>query len=105
MGLIAAVIAVYLGAFGPLFRWKGAVLLAAAALAVGTLATVLAAQQAAADGLRFAITPFSMTLGLAMQGLFMLSFYGMAALARWSARGLIRGATADPLAVEQAVES
>jgi hypothetical protein len=86
--LIAALLAVYLGAFGPRFRWRGASLLAGASVAIGLVATALAARAAAEQGLRFAVTPTSVLQGLILQAVFMLTFYGMAALAGWSARQL-----------------
>ena len=88
VGLIAALIAVYLGAAGPVFRWKGAGLLAAAAVAIGGLNTALSAHDAASRGLQFVSTPGTVLLGLALQAGFMLTFYGLAAVAGWSARRL-----------------
>ena len=88
IGLIAALIAVYLGAAGPQFRWRGASMLAAFAVAIGMLATLTAEREAAQRGLAFVVTPGSVVLGLILQAAFMLAFYAMAALARWSARGL-----------------
>jgi len=89
IGFVAALIAIYLGAAGPHFRWSGAALLAGAAVAIGMVATAFAAREAAAQGATFAITPSSLILGLILQAVFMLTFYAMAALARWSARGLM----------------
>lgn len=88
IGLIAALIAIYLGAAGPRFRWRGASLLAGAAVAIGIVATVGAARDASQQGLSLVVTPASLILGLLLQAVFMLAFYALAALARWSARGL-----------------
>jgi hypothetical protein len=88
IGLIAALIAVYLGAACPRFRWRGVSFLAGAAVATGVIATVLAARDAATQGLQFAITPASLAFGLCLQATFMITFYSLAALAQWSARGL-----------------
>ena len=88
IGLFAALIAVYLGAAGPPFRWRGACLLAGFAVAIGVVASISGARDAAERGLVFLVTPGSLVLGLLLQAAFMLTFYAMAALARWSARGL-----------------
>lgn len=97
IGLFAAVVAIALGAVGPRFRWRGAILLAAATIAIGIVASLLAARAAGASGEIFAVTPGSVVLGLALQAVFMLTFYGLAALAAWSFRALTgrapRGAT------------
>ena len=95
MGLTAAVLAIYLGAFGPQFRWRGASLLAGGAVTVGIVATALAARDAASQGLQFGVTSVSVLEGLLLQVAFMLTFYGMAALAGWSARQLAPGKGAE----------
>jgi hypothetical protein len=82
----AALVAIYLGATGSAFRWKGASLLGLAAVAIGIVDTVLTAREAHSQGLHFAVTPGSITYGLALQFCFMLTFYALASLARWSAR-------------------
>ena len=88
VGFFAALVAIYLGAAGPAYRWKGASLLGVAAVAIGTIDTALTAKEAYSQGLHFAITPGSITVGLALQLCFMLTFYALASLARWSARQL-----------------
>jgi hypothetical protein len=90
LGLLAAFIAIYLGAAGPRFRWKGACWLAAAAVTIGIVATILADREAGAKGGELVVTPASVALGLILQAIFMLTFYGLAMLARWSWRGLTR---------------
>jgi hypothetical protein len=90
LGLLAALIAIYLGAAGPRFRWKGASWLAAAAVTIGVVATMMAASGARSMGADFAVTPASLVLGLLLQAIFMLTFYGLSMLARWSWRGLTR---------------
>lgn len=90
LGLLAAFIAIYLGAAGPRFRWAGASWLAAAAVIIGIAATMMADREASAKGADFVVTPASVGLGLFLQAIFMLSFYGLALLARWSWRGLTR---------------
>jgi hypothetical protein len=90
LGLLAAFIAIYLGAVGPRFRWKGAFWLAGAAVVIGIAATIIADHEASAKGGEFVVTPASVALGLALQAIFMLTFYGLATLARWSWRGLTR---------------
>jgi hypothetical protein len=88
IGFFAAFVAIYLGAAGPAFRWKGASLLGLAAVAIGAIDTALTAREAHAQGLHFAVTPGSIAVGLALQFCFMLTFYALASLARWSARQL-----------------
>ncbi len=88
IGFFAALVAIYLGAAGPTFRWKGASLLGVAAVAIGTIDTALIAKEAYSQGLHFAVTPGSITVGLTLQLCFMLTFYALASLARWSARQL-----------------
>jgi hypothetical protein len=88
IGFFAAFVAIYLGAAGPAFRWRGASLLGFAAVALGTINTALTAREAHSQGLHFAVTPGSITDGLALQFCFMLTFYALASLARWSARQL-----------------
>lgn len=90
LGLLAALIAICLGAAGPRFRWKGASWLAVAAVAIGVAATATADREAYAKGGELVVTPGSVMLGLFLQAIFMLSFYGLATLARWSWRGLTR---------------
>ncbi len=90
LGLLAAFIAIYLGAAGPRFRWKGASWLAAAAVVIGVAATVMADREASAKGGELVVTPASIVLGLFLQAVFMLTFYGLATLAHWSWRGLTR---------------
>lgn len=90
LGLLAAFIAIYLGAAGPRFRWKGASWLAVAAVIIGIAATLLADREASARGAQFLVTPLSVVLGLVLQAIFMMTFYGLAMLARWSWRGLTR---------------
>lgn len=90
LGLLAAFIAIYLGAAGPRFRWKGASWLALAAVVIGIAATILADHEASVKGAEFVVTPISILLGLALQTIFMLTFYGLAALAHWSWQGLTR---------------
>lgn len=90
LGLLAAFIAIYLGAAGPRFRWAGASWLAAVAVIVGIAATMMADREASARGAEFVVTPVSVALGLGLQAVFMLTFYGLAMLARWSWRGLTR---------------
>ena len=85
VGFFAALVAIYLGAAGPAFRWKGASVLGVAAVAIGTVNTGLTAREAHSQGLHFAVTPGSITVGLALQLCFMLTFYALASLARWSA--------------------
>jgi hypothetical protein len=91
--LFVALAAIYLGAFGPRFRWKGAALLLAAMVGAGIVATIGAARDAQAMGLSFGITPSSVLLALGEQALFAFSFYGLAALARWAHLGLTRDDT------------
>jgi hypothetical protein len=90
LGLLAAFIAIYLGAAGPRFRWKGASWLAVAAVIIGIAATLMADREASARGAQFLVTPLSVALGLVLQAIFMMTFYGLAMLARWSWRGLTR---------------
>jgi hypothetical protein len=90
LGLLAAFIAIYLGAAGPRFRWKGAAWLAVIAILIGIVATLMAQREASVRGAEFVVTPASVLLGLLLQAVFMLTFYGMATLARWSWRGLTR---------------
>jgi len=90
LGLLAAFIAIYLGAAGPRFRWKGASWLAVAAVIIGIAATLMADREASARGAQFLVTPVSVALGLVLQAIFMMTFYGLAMLARWSWRGLTR---------------
>lgn len=90
LGLLAAFIAIYLGAAGPRFRWKGAAWLAVIAILIGIVATLTAQREASVRGAEFVVTPASVLLGLLLQAVFMLTFYGMATLARWSWRGLTR---------------
>lgn len=90
LGLLAAFIAIYLGAAGPRFRWKGASWLVVAAIAIGIVATIMADHEARTRGGAFVVTPASVALGLLLQAIFMLTFYGLAMLARWSWRGLTR---------------
>jgi hypothetical protein len=92
LGLLAAFIAIYLGAAGPRFRWKGMAWLAIAAVVIGIVATIMADHEAIAKGGQLVVTPASVLLGLLLQAIFMLTFYGLATLARWSWRGL----TGDP---------
>lgn len=82
--LLAALVAIYLGAFGPRFRWTGGALLASVAIVIGMTATIGAAISAHAAGYAFAITPASFARALAMQAAFMLGFYGLATLGHWS---------------------
>ena len=89
IGLIAALTAVYLGAAGPRFRWAGAGLLAACAVLAGVIDTALDAHQAAVQGLHYRITMASCLDALLLQAIFILGFYAMAAVSRWSARRLI----------------
>lgn len=96
LGLLAALIAIYLGAAGPRFRWKGAAWLCAIAVVIGLVATILAAREAGAKGGELVVTPASVLIGLSLQAIFMLTFYGMAMLARWSWRGLTRAADEIP---------
>lgn len=93
--LFVALAAIYLGAFGPRFRWKGAGLLLAAMTGAGIVATTSAAREAQAAGLSFGITPSSVLLGLSAQAIFAFSFYGLASLVRWAHLGLTGGKT-DP---------
>lgn len=88
IGILAALVAIYLGAAGPAFRWKGASLLGLAAVAIGLIDSGLTAREAHLEGLHFAVTPGSITVGLGLQLCFMLSFYALASLAGWSARQL-----------------
>jgi len=88
IGFFAALLALYLGVSGPAFRWKGASLLGLAAVAIGAIDTALTAKEANSQGLHFAITPGSIAVGLALQLCFMLAFYVLASVARWSARQL-----------------
>lgn len=88
LGLLAAFIAIYLGAAGPRFRWKGAAWLAAVAVLIGIVATLMERRDASMRSAEFVVTPGSVLLGLLLQAIFMLTFYGMATLARWSWRGL-----------------
>ena len=44
IGFFAAFVAIYLGAAGPAFRWKGALLLGLAAVVIGTVDTLLLAR-------------------------------------------------------------
>ncbi|MDH7637840.1 hypothetical protein [Sphingomonas oryzagri] len=90
LGLLAAIVAIILGAAGPRFRWKGAGWLAAVAIFIGMIATLLEQREASTRGAEFVVTPASILLGLLLQAVFMLTFYGMATLARWSWRGLTR---------------
>ena len=96
LGLLAAFIAIYLGAAGPRFRWKGAAWLAAIAVLIGIVATLMEQREARVRGVEFVVTPRSVLLGLLLQAIFMLTFYGMATLARWSWRGLTRAADEIP---------
>jgi hypothetical protein len=89
--LLVAIAAIYLGAFGPRFRWKGAGALVAVMIGAGIVATFGAAREARAAGLSFGITPGSVLLGLGEQAIFAFSFYGLAALARWAHHGLTGG--------------
>ena len=89
IGFFAALVAIYFGARGPAFRWKGALLLGLAAVAIGTIATAFTAREARAQGLHFAVTPGSVAAGLILQACFMLTFYTLAWLAQWSARQLV----------------
>lgn len=100
LGLLAAFIAIYLGAAGPRFRWKGAVWLAVAAVVIGIAATIMADREVIAKGGELVVTPASIALGLFLQAIFMLTFYGLATLARWSWRGLTR----DPAEIPPASE-
>jgi len=90
LGLLAAFVAIYLGAAGPRFRWKGAIWLAFAAVVIGIAATIMADHEANAKGGKLIVTPASIVLGLFLQAIFMMTFYGLATLARWSWRGLTR---------------
>jgi hypothetical protein len=89
-GLLVALAAIYLGAFGPRFWWRGATVLVAVMIAAGVVATYQAANDAHAAGLHFAITPASIAIGLGGQTLFAMAFYGMALLCWWSYRGLTK---------------
>lgn len=100
LGLLAAFIAIYLGAAGPRFRWKGAAWLAGAAVMIGIVATIMADHEASAKGGHLVVTPASVLLGLLLQAIFMMTFYGLATLARWSWRGLTR----DPAEIPPASE-
>jgi hypothetical protein len=100
LGLLAAFIAIYLGAAGPRFRWKGAASLAVAAVAIGIIATIMADRETSAKGGELVVTPASILLGLLLQAIFMLTFYGLATLARWSWRGLTR----DPAEISPPAE-
>jgi hypothetical protein len=93
--LFVALATIYLGAFGPPFRWRGAALLLAAMTGAGVVATISAAREAQAAGLSFGITPGSVLFALIEQAIFAFSFYGLAALARWAHLGLTRNDT-DP---------
>ena len=95
--LFVALAAIYLGAFGPQFRWKGAALLVVAVAGAGIVATISAARNAHGAGLSFGITPGSVLFGLAEQAIFASFFYGLAALARWAHLGLT-GDRNDPAA-------
>lgn len=81
-GIIVAMIALMLGAFGPRFRWRGAALMLTVMLIAGILATLDTAREAQSLGLRFVVTPWSVLIALAGQALFAFGFYGMAVLAR-----------------------
>ncbi|WP_454883814.1 hypothetical protein [Sphingomonas oryzagri] len=96
LGLLAAFVAIYLGAAGPRFRWKGAAWLASIAILIGIVATLVARREASIHGVEFVVTPGSVLLGLVLQTAFMLTFYGMATLACWSWRGLTRAADEIP---------
>lgn len=100
LGLLAAFIAIYLGAAGPRFRWKGASYLAVAAVVIGVAATIMADREAGARGGELVVTPGSVALGLILQAIFMLTFYGLATLARWSWRGLTRDPAELPSSME-----
>jgi hypothetical protein len=81
-GIIVAVLALALGAFGPRFRWRGAALMLAVMLGAGAVATVAAALDAQALGLRFVVTPWSVVTALAGQALFCFGLYGLSAATR-----------------------
>jgi hypothetical protein len=91
-GLLVALAAIYLGAFGPRFWWRGVAVLGVVMIAAGVVATFQAADDAHAAGFRFAITPASIAMGLGGQMLFTMAFYGMALLCWWSYRGLTKPA-------------
>lgn len=94
--LFVALTAIYLGAWGPRFLWRGAALLVAIMIGTGLIATWATARHAQVAGLIFQITPTSVLLGLGEQAIFAFSFYGLAALARWAHLGLT-GSDADRL--------
>jgi hypothetical protein len=89
-GLLVAVVAIYLGATNRRFRWSGAAMLAAVMILAGISATLDAAADARSAGLHFVLTPVSIALGLGEQVVFVALFYGLAALAGWSYRGMTR---------------
>jgi hypothetical protein len=89
--LFVALAAIYLGAFGPRFLWKGAASLVAVMIGAGIVATVGAAREAQAAGFSFGLSPESVLLGLGEQAIFAFGFYSLAALARWAHRGLTGG--------------
>lgn len=90
LGLLAACIAICLGAVGPRFRWRGAFCLGTAAVVIGVIATAIARSDARSRGTELVVTPLSVFVGLLLQAAFMLTFYGLSAFAGWSWRGLTR---------------
>jgi hypothetical protein len=86
--LFVALSALYLGAWGPRFLWRGAAMLVAIMIGTGLIATWAAARDAQVAGLIFQITPTSALLGLGEQAIFAFGFYSLSALARWAHLGL-----------------
>ncbi len=96
-GLLVALAAIYLGAYGPRFWWRGGALLVVVMVAAGIGATIQAANDAREAGLGFGVTPASIALGLIGQAVFASSFYGLSALGMWSYRGLTQADSEPPL--------
>jgi hypothetical protein len=97
VGLVAALIAIALGVFGPRFRWLGAILLGLATISTGSLATFMVQQEAIATGLRFGMSFGSVAGGLALQTFFMLASYAMAAGAALAIKALTRPRARPPI--------
>lgn len=92
--ILVAVTAIYMGAFGPRFVWRGASMMAVVMIVAGIASTLVAQQEAAAAGLDYRVTPASVAAALPAQILFAAFFYGLAALAHWCHRGLTVGRSA-----------
>lgn len=97
MGLLAALIAIALGVFGPRFRWRGAIMLGLATIVTGSAATLMVQQEAIAAGLQFGMSLGSAAGGLALQMLIMLTFYTMAAGAAHAFKALTRPGPTPPV--------